>query len=64
MVSINLLTSEEEYLEDIQPKISNEFIIVHSFTSIDGEIYCNVLTTEEEYMYLRLKYGSENVWLR
>lgn len=65
MVSINIIVKEYDHSDDILSKESPNFrILSHDFSKYRKTIYFHIETTEEEYMYLRLKYGSENVWLR
>jgi len=64
VIQLNILVPYEQR-HDIDNLASNTFVIIHTAKNRSaGMRYYIVETTEEEYTVLRLKYGSENVWLR
>lgn len=64
MIQVNVLVPYEKR-HDIDNLASDTFEIIHTAKNRNaGMRYYIIETTEEEYAILRLKYGSENVWLR
>jgi hypothetical protein len=64
VIEINLLVPYEDK-PVINAKAGDNFVIIQSAKNRQQtRRYFLIQTTEEEYMFLRLKYGSENVWLR
>lgn len=64
MISINLFIPYEQRGE-IDSMESETFVIVHNakYRATLQRFYI-IETTEEQYTFLRLKYGRENVWQR
>lgn len=61
---IHVLVNKSEYDGWIDSNKEENIEIVNRIVRRNGDIFFRIKTTEDNYLFLTLKYGRKNVWRR